>query len=151
MSSDPLLANFQEWIGVFMQRSMRNFIHYSKESGLSMSQIGAMFQIRHGRSNVSDLGERLGITNAAVSQLLEPLVQSGLIQRTEDPQDRRIKPLVLTEKGEQILQEGIQARQGWLEDLVSSMTKEERDLISAALRVLVEKTNQLNQHPEMGH
>ena len=72
---DPLILTLQEWIGTFMRRSMRSLILYSKENELSMSQIGALFQINRGRSNVSDLGEGLGITSAAASQMLERLVQ----------------------------------------------------------------------------
>ena len=78
----------------FMHRSMHSLIHYIKKNDLSMSQIGALFQINHGKSNVSELGEGLGITIAAASQMLERLVQQELILRTEDPEDRRVKKLV---------------------------------------------------------
>jgi DNA-binding MarR family transcriptional regulator len=150
-SADPLTLTLQEWIGVFMRHSMRSFIHYSKESGLSLSQVGALFQINHGRSNVSDLGDGLGITNAAASQMLERLVQEGLILRSEDPQDRRVKQLVLTEKGCKILEESVQARQGWLEDLVSILSAPEKEQIDGALKVLILKTNQLDQPAEPKH
>ena len=131
-----------------MRSSMRSFILYLKENGLSMSQIGALFQINCGRSNVSDLGEGLGITSAAASQMLERLVQQGLILRSEDPQDRRVKQLVLTDKGCRIMQESIQARQGWLEDLVSILSAGEKEQIAAAVKVLINKTNQLDQRSE---
>ncbi len=147
-SADPLVLTLQEWIGTFMRRSMRNFIHYSKETGLSMSQIGALFQINHGRSNVSDLGEGLGITNAAVSQMLDRLVQDGLILRSEDPQDRRAKQLVLTDKGRRIMQETIQARQGWIEDLVSKLNAGEKEQIATALRVLIDRIDLLDRTAE---
>ncbi len=143
-SADPLVLTLQEWIGTFMRRSMRNFIHHSKETGLSMSQIGALFQINRGRSNVSDLGEGLGITNAAVSQMLDRLVQDGLILRSEDPQDRRAKQLVLTDKGCRIMQETIQARQGWIEDLVAKLSGSEKEQITAALKVLIDRTELLD-------
>ena len=74
-SVDPLPPILQEWIGIFMRRSMRSLIQYIKENDLSMSQIGALFQIQRGKSNVSELGEGLGISTAAASQMLERLVQ----------------------------------------------------------------------------
>jgi|SRR5271157_3322661 len=141
--SDALTRILQEWIGDFMQSSMRSLILYSKENGLSMSQIGALFQIYHGRSNVSDLGEGLGITNAAASQMLERLVQQKLILRSEDPQDRRVKQLALTDKGCRIMDESIRARQGWLDDLVSGLSASQKELVAAAVKILIEKTNQL--------
>ena len=144
-SVDPFEAALQEWVAVFMRRSMRSFIQYAREHGLSMSQINALFHIHHhGGSGVTDLGEHLGISNAAVSQLLERLVQQGLILRYEDPADRRAKKLTLTEKGAQTLQEGIHARQGWLHDLSAALSAAEKEQVAAALKILIDKTRQLD-------
>jgi DNA-binding MarR family transcriptional regulator len=147
--ADPLVLILQEWIGVFMRRSMRSLILYMKENELSMSQVGALFQINRGRSNVSDLGEGLGITIAAASQMLERLVQQELILRSEDPQDRRVKHLALTDKGCRIMQESVQARQSWVVDLVSTLSADEKEQIAAAVKILIEKTNQLDQRSEL--
>jgi DNA-binding MarR family transcriptional regulator len=141
---DPFDAVLQEWVAVFMRRSMQSFIRYARQSGLSMSQINTLFHIHHaGGSGVTDLGEHLGITNAAVSQLLERLVQQGLILRDEDPADRRAKKLTLTEKGAQTLQEGIHARQGWLHDLSATLSVAEKEQITVALKILIDKTKRL--------
>jgi len=148
ISSDPLVLTLQEWIGVFMRRNMRTLIHYLKENDLSMSQIGALFQINHGKSNVSDLGERLGISKAAVSQMLDRLVEEELILRSEDPHDRRFKEIILTDKGCRIIQDSVRVRQGLLEKLVAIMSDDEKEQIHAAIRILIEKTNQLDIHPE---
>ncbi len=145
-SDDPFVNTLGKWVEVFMRRSMHNFITYSKEKGLSMSQIGALLRIfRGGRSSVSDIGDNLGVTSAAASQMIERLVQQGLILREEDPDDRRVRQIVLTDKGRQILQETIAARQGWLENLAHTLSDSEREQITAALNILIEKANQLEQ------
>ena len=142
---DPFDATLQEWVAVFMRRSMRSFIQYAREHGLSMSQINALFHIHHaGGRGVTDLGEHLGISNAAVSQLLERLVQQGLILRYEDPADRRAKKLTLTDKGALTLQEGIHARQGWLHDLAKNLSVDEKKQVAAALQILIDKTKRLD-------
>ena len=144
--ADPFVATLQSWIEVSMRRSMRNFLHYARESGLSMSQFGALFHIhRIGSSGVTALGEYLGVTSAAASQMLERLVQQELILRSEDPHDRRVKQIVLTEKGSQVLAEGIRARQGWLDDLAASLSFDEKQQITMALTTLVEKATHLKQ------
>lgn len=143
-NTDPFLSAFYQWVDIFMHRSMRRFIHYAKESGLSMSMIGTLFHLRKkGCAGVTDLGDHLGVTSAASSQMLERLVQQGLILRTEDPNDRRVKQIVLTEKGHQVLDEGIRARQGWMDDLVEILSQEEKDLIKGALDLMINKANQL--------
>lgn len=147
--TDPLLLKFQDWIAAFMRLSMRGSIRYMKEKGLSISQVGAMFEITHGSNNVSEVGDSLGVSIAAASQMLERLVQMGLVTRTEDRQDRRVKTLVLTEKGRRILHDSIQARQGWLVELVSTLSPAEQQQVAAAVDILIDKTRQLDQAPEL--
>ena len=129
-----------------MRYSMRSFILYSKESGLSMSQFGALFRVMRGDSGVSDMAGELGITNAAASQMLERLVQQGLITRTEDPHDRRAKQIVLTEKGREMLQGALSARQGWLDILAKTLSPAEKEQVAASLNLLIEKTKSLEDH-----
>jgi DNA-binding MarR family transcriptional regulator len=141
---DLFATTMQEWVAVFMRRSMRNFIRYTRESGLSMSQIGALFHIhRSGGCGVTDLGDNLGVTRAAASQMLERLVQQGLILRTEDRVDRRVKQLVLTEKGSCTIQESVHARQGWLDDLAETLSASEKEQVVAALTILIDKAKRL--------
>jgi DNA-binding MarR family transcriptional regulator len=142
-SSDPFVNTLHSWIEVLMCRSVHNFILYSKESGLSMSQVGALFRIHRITSGVSDLGDNLGITKAAASQMLERLVQQGLILRTEDPNDRRSKIIILSEKGCQTLQAIMDARQEWLNDLAVTLAPNEKEQITSALNILIEKTKQI--------
>ncbi|MGB2965217.1 MAG: MarR family transcriptional regulator [Anaerolineales bacterium] len=144
--TDPFKSTFQEWLELFMHRSMRRFIHYARKSGLSMSMIGALFHLHNRESaGVTDLGEHLGVTSAASSQMLERLVQQGLIQRTEDPDDRRVKQIVLTKKGCQVLEEGTHARQGWLDELSENLSAEEKEQIATALDIMINKANQLEE------
>jgi DNA-binding MarR family transcriptional regulator len=142
--TDPFVATLLDWMEVFMHRSMRNFILYAKEIGISMPQIGALFRIQHkGISGVSDIGSELGITSAGASQMLDRLVQLGLIARSEDPNDRRGKQIALTEKGIHVIQEGVRARQGWTESLANILTVDEKERVVTALNILIKKVNQL--------
>ena len=146
---DPFVATLQQWIEVSMHRSIRNFICFSRESRLSMSQLGALFHLHHrGSSGVTDLGDHLGVTSAAASQMLERLAQQNLILRTEDPSDRRVRQIVLTDKGLQVLQESIRARQRWLYDLAETLSEAEKEASIAALVILIDKANDLRQPAE---
>jgi DNA-binding MarR family transcriptional regulator len=141
---DPFAAILHEWAAVFLRRSMRNFIRYTRDSGMSMSQIGAMFHIhREGCSGVSELGDDLGVTSAAASQMLERLVQQELVTRSEDPSDRRQKKLVLTEKGVRVIHESMQARQGWLDELAMTLSDSEKEQVVVALKILIDKAKRL--------
>ncbi len=146
--SDSFVNTLQQWTEIFMRHSMRDFIRYSKEKGLSMSQIGALFHINRGASGVSGLGDHLGVTNAAASQMLDRLFHLQLINRSEDPHDRRAKQIVLTDEGRQVLKESIQARQSWMDSLAATLSPEEKEQVTAALRILIEKAKEIEQQPE---
>jgi len=129
----------REWSEVFMQRSMRDFKRFMDISGLSFSQINILMRLVHGGSiGVSEIGEQLGVTNAAASQAVDRLVQMGLIERTEDPEDRRAKRLALTHKGHSLIEKGVEARSKWIEGLTDALTPEQQNMIISALTLLTE-------------
>jgi DNA-binding MarR family transcriptional regulator len=138
--SNPLSQTLHEWLRLVMRRSMRNLMRYAKEKNYSIEQLNALYRIYHkGHCGVSDLGEEMGVTSAAASQLLDKLVQQGLAMRSEDPLDRRNKRVALTEAGEAIVQESMAVRQGWLDRLAETLTPAEQQQVDAALRLLIEK------------
>jgi DNA-binding MarR family transcriptional regulator len=138
------LEVFERAMGQIMQRSMRSFWQYTKEQGLSMTQMVALRHIHYNQDcNISQISEELGVTAAASSQLLDRLVQQGLIARRENPNDRRHKQLILTEKGRQILTESTLARQQWLYQLVDHLTAEEMEQIIQALELMTERMKEI--------
>jgi DNA-binding MarR family transcriptional regulator len=136
----------REWVKVSMHRSMQGFARWMNSCGLSKSQIGALMRLHyHGACPVSGIGDDLGITNAAASQLVDRLVQMGLIIRTEDLVDRRVKRVSLTEAGRDLLQQGLRARLEWMKDLETALTVEEKSAIEDVLHILIHAANQAEE------
>lgn len=133
-----------QWMDILMHRSWRSWNHLAKSTGLSMPQFGILMQVHHrGNCAIGDIGEHFDITSAAASQLVDKLVQNGLIQRQEDPNDRRAKLLNLTEKGREFIQLGIQERHRWVDDLAEKLTADERVKVTKALKILTRAASQL--------
>ena len=130
-----------------MHLSMRSFWLYAKAHGLSMAQMFSLRQIhaheQQGGCNISMISDHLGVTNAAVSQSLDQLVQQGLVLRIEHPQDRRSKRLSLTPEGREVLQGGLDAQQAWM-GVLQQLTDDEAAQLSAALRLLADKLAELD-------
>ena len=83
-----------------MGRSMRDFTTFMRNSGLSMPQVSALFRLYYqGQCGVTDIADHLDVTSAAASQMIERLVQQGLLERSEDPNDRRVKQIDLSPAG----------------------------------------------------
>ena len=140
MSPAKVLAEvIREWSEVFMHRSMRDFKRFMDETGLSFSQINILMRLFHGGdTGISEIGDQLGVTNAAASQSVDRLVQLGLIKRTEDPIDRRAKRLELTPKGRALMEKGIEVRIKWVEGITTALTPEQQESIISALNLLTE-------------
>ena len=147
-ATSQLIQSIRQFMDFAMHHSMREHSHFAKSIGLSMPQVGILMQL-HYRSNcgISDIGERFDITNAAASQLVDKLVQSGLIQREEDPNDRRAKRLSLTAKGKELIQQGIEERYRWVDQLATKLTAEERDKVSEALQIMTQAAKELEAEP----
>ena len=71
----------RDWAKSYMNRSMHDFKRFMEETGLSFSQINILMRLFHGgMSGVSEIGEQMGITNAAASQTVDRLVGMDLIR-----------------------------------------------------------------------
>jgi len=146
--SQEFTAVLREWSEVFMHRSMRDFNEFMRSSGLSMPQVSAMFRLYYrGTCGISDIAGHLDVTSAAASQMVDRLVQHGLLERSEDPDDRRVKQVRLTPAGRRVLLESIEARQRWWTELTRSLSSQEQAAIKDSLRLLTEKARQLEPVP----
>jgi DNA-binding MarR family transcriptional regulator len=135
--SDQFNQVLRDWSETFMRRSMHDFVQFSKDSGLSMTQLNTLFRLHHaGMCGVTEVGDHLGVTNAAASQMVDRLVQQGLIERAEDPSDRRVKQLSLTPKGQRMVVDSIEACRRWMEQLTDFLDAEELEQIIQALTIL---------------
>ena len=145
-STTELVEIIRRWLDIAMHRSMRDRTHFAKAKGLSMTQFGLLMQLHYrGNCGVSDISERFEITNAAASQLVDKLVQSGLTERTEDPSDRRAKQLQLSAKGRALIDRGLSERYRWVEQLVVELDAKDREKIASALIILTEAASKLEQ------
>ena len=71
---------------------------------VSFTQMTALYKVRaFAPISVTVLAEQLGVSLPATSQLIQELVGRKLMERRENPEDRREKLLALSEKGQQFL------------------------------------------------
>lgn len=146
--SSPFSKAIRSWMDIFMQRSMRGWGLFAKSMGLSMPQFSMMMQLHYkGACGMSQVSERFEITPAAASQLVDKLVQGGLIKRDEDPHDRRAKVLNITDKGRELIERGIEERYHWVDQLEGKLTVEERAQISEALNIMTRAAQELEAEP----
>ena len=134
------------WMDAFMHRSMSGWNHFAKSTGLSMPQFSILMQLHHkGPCGMSEVSERFDISAAAASQLVDKLVQSGHLERAEDPNDRRAKNLRLTPSGAKLVDDGIQERYRWMEELAANLDAGDHAKISDALTLLTQAARKMDE------
>jgi len=147
MADSPSFSrSVRQWMDTFVQRSMRDSARYVKASGFSMPQFFLLMHLyRHDQCGISDLSAHMEITNAATSQLVDKLVQAGLLEREEDPNDRRVRQVALSPRGKQLIEQGIEERYRWVEGLETILTEAEKESVGEALTLMVRAAEKLNE------
>lgn len=139
-SSAPPFEIIRQGIDQVTHRSFHEYLRFVKASGLSMPQFNILMQLHYQRAcGISDIGARMNISTAAASQLAEKLVQAGLLERAEDPADRRVKQLRLTAAGRDLVEAALSARYRWVDELIEKLQPVEREQLAEAMQILVTK------------
>jgi len=103
----------------------------------SVAQLRLLRSLRDGPCTASSLGEDLGLSVSAITQMANRLEASGLVVRTDDVADRRIKHLSLTERGLQLLADRRSRRIDQAQEVLSRLTVEQRAQLISALNKVV--------------
>jgi DNA-binding MarR family transcriptional regulator len=111
------------------------------ESGLTFAQMKILVELQtpDEEHTVTAFAEHLGISVASASRAADGMVRRKLVTRIEDPDDRRVKRLALTAKGQQLADRIISARLASLEEFTGSLEAEERHKLESALDALMER------------
>src|SRR3954447_18717793 len=107
------------------------------ELGISPQQAQALGALEPGEAQpMSALAEALHCDNSNITGIVDRLEAAGLAERRPDERDRRVKAVVLTEKGEWMRIE-IERRAGEPPDTIASLSADDavalRDILSRAL------------------
>jgi DNA-binding MarR family transcriptional regulator len=91
-----------------------------------------------GPMRVSSLAQVLGLDASTVSRHAKQLEDRGLLERTDDPDDRRASRVAVSEAGTDCLEKGFEARRGVISHALTDWTDEERETLRSLLHRLVQ-------------
>lgn len=115
-----------------------------EDSGLSPTQCKAMLVLAGPGASVeprqiTEIAERLGLSVPAISRAVDGLVRERLITRVEDEQDRRVRRIAITAKGERLVAKIVSVRLAGLEAFASTLSAAQRRKLDAALDSLLDR------------
>jgi len=131
-------ARLAEDLQRFFHRAMKGdqgeLLALVAELDLTMPQIRAMFVLDNSDRALAltELAPQMGLSVAAAGRAVDGLVRHGFVSRTEDPDDRRIKRLAVTEHGHAALERLTEARLVGLRRFAETLgTRERAGLVDA--------------------
>ncbi len=113
-----------------------------EELDLTLTQVKALCALSDTELTVKDLAERLGLSLPGTSRAIDALVDRALVDRREDPGDRRQKLLLTTGAGRAALQRLDEARLAGIEQFTATLPEDQRARLSAALTPVVAGLNE---------
>lgn len=91
---------------------------------------------RHGEMKVSELSEKLGLSNSTVSGILDRLENQGFVERTRSKEDRRVVYIKVTEECRKHSQKHFEEINKVIEQMMDKATPEELDIILEGMNTL---------------
>src|SRR6476619_272538 len=121
-----------------------NQLRVIEESGLSMTQCKALLELGGlGQSSetwqVGDLAELFGASVPSMSRAVDGLVKKGLATRVEDPDDRRVRQVKITESGKDLVETLVAVRQTGMESCAATVNATQRRRLDAAVDSLMDR------------
>jgi DNA-binding MarR family transcriptional regulator len=97
-----------------------------------------------GPQNLTAVAQGLGVHASNATRLCDKLVQAGLIQRSEDPADRRNLVLRLTAAGYQLVQDMTDQRRAAIAQILANMPAELRDDLVPVLHCFAQAAGEIS-------
>lgn len=147
---DPLTHRLTTVMVALMKGSHSATMDVALEYELTLSQLRILFLLDHSDAPlaVNAIAERISLSMPAAGRAIDALHKSGLVSRREDPVDRRVKRIELTETGAQAIARISASRLAAVQGLVGSLSGDERaqldDAVDSLDRIVA---NHLPSHP----
>lgn len=133
----------KEYFGYCLKKAAeRHTILLNEElskSQLVAGQFGILVVLRASDPlNQNSIGEEMGIDKATIVKLIDGLESLGFVERLPHKEDRRIKLVRITPKGERFASEQLKRATQITEKFLSCLTSNERQILHSALSKLIE-------------
>lgn len=138
MGKQETIANILELQSQFIERMRRHSFQHWMALGLTTVQLKSLLYIeKTGDANSKKLSDTLGVTPANVTGVIDRLIERGLVQRVENPEDRRITLLRATDKGKKLVASLNEYAIEHLAKLLSSLNEDELDHLFLGLSAFI--------------
>jgi DNA-binding MarR family transcriptional regulator len=120
-----------------VMRAIKREMRKARPGEMSMQQFSALGVVEHHPgASLSAVARRLGLTTASASKLIDALVRSRLVTRTDSAEDRRKVVLNVTRAGKRALGTARKAALGRLAEILGALDEPDRLTVMRAMDTL---------------
>ncbi|QMU74788.1 MarR family transcriptional regulator [Streptacidiphilus sp. PB12-B1b] len=101
----------------------------------------------NGATSLSRLAEQLAVNPSTAMRMVDRLSAAGMVERTPDPEDRRVVRLVATEPGRRVVHAVTERRQAEITRIVATMPHEHRSAMVRALQAFADAAGEAQVDP----
>src|SRR5258705_3556804 len=126
-------------VWLVMMKAMRALTRYAaagiEETALGLSDCGVLEALLHkGPLPVNTIGRIVDLTPGSISIAVDRLVAKGLVSRVESAQDRRVRIVALTPRGNALIDSAFRKHSGQMKTVFSELSPEELRGLETALK-----------------
>ncbi|MGE6259599.1 MarR family winged helix-turn-helix transcriptional regulator [Heyndrickxia sporothermodurans] len=87
--------------------------------------VALQWLFEEGDMTIGELSNKMYLAFSTTTDLIDRMEKNELVMRVKDPHDRRVVRIHLLEKGEKMIDEVIQKRQGYLQEILTNFSTDE--------------------------
>lgn len=135
----PMVARVMASFGAFQQRLMTLHAVEFTSLEITMAQAKLLYVVTAaGELSMSETAQRLGITVSTASGAVDRLVELGLLERSDDPANRRQVRVSVTEIGRRSLEQLQELNTRHLRQLFDLVSDEDLEVLERATLILTD-------------
>lgn len=113
--------------------------------------------VTRGPQRLGDLAGNLGVNPSTASRMCDRLSRKGLVHRRRPDGDRRVVELVITEDGDDLVQQVMERRRVEISRILAELTPTEQTSVASGLQLLADASGETHgdlagdEPPSQGH
>ena len=129
----------------FMEKELRYISGIIKQKGREILNsytitppqfVALQWLFEHGDMTIGDLSNKMYLAFSTTTDLVDRMEKNDLVMRVREEQDRRVVRIKLLKEGERVIEEVIEKRQDYLQNVLSDFDEKEVEQLSFLLEKL---------------
>jgi len=124
------------------QKAFRAMGERLTDVGLSVAQfdlLACLIMAEPERLKQSELANRLLVTKGNISGMLSRMTEQDLVERVDDPEDKRSKRIVISERGRRLYEAGRSVQEQLVGEMFEGLSGERLQLMEEVVNQISEK------------